>query len=57
MDENTIYQSMSQLVFNAVMRGENREKAIKDAEETLRQILKRSRAIAEEAGQIVPPVK
>ncbi len=48
MDEKMIYQNMSQLVFNAMMRGESRENALKDAEETLRELLKRSKSMAGE---------
>lgn len=50
MNEDTIYQSMSQLVFNAMMRGENKDKAMKDAETTIRELVKKSKAIAKEFG-------
>ncbi len=51
MDEKMIYQNMSQLVFNAVMRGETRDKAVKDAEELMREIANRSRVVAREIAQ------
>ncbi len=48
MDEKMIYQNMSQLVFNAMTRGVPREEAIKNAEETLRELMKKTKTLAKE---------
>jgi hypothetical protein len=46
MNEQTIFQNVSMLVFNAMQRGVDRETAMKDAEETMRQMIQLSKKLA-----------
>ena len=48
MNESQIFQYMSQMVFNATAKGQTREKALEQAEETVSGIVDTSKKLASE---------
>jgi hypothetical protein len=54
MNEQMIFQNMSALMFNAINRGTDRDTAIKEAEETMRLLIQKSRSMAVETESAPP---
>lgn len=52
MNDQMIFQNLSMMAFNAMNRGVDRDTALKEAEETMRLLIKKSHDLAKEAKQL-----
>lgn len=50
MNEQTIFQNISMMVFNAMNRGVDKETAMKEAEETMKALIQKTKEIAASAN-------